>query len=158
MRDQFARIRQAKRRGFTYGGVRRLVVNMNECAADIRQDLDLVLKGLADIMRLPERSVRVHHHVDFYIVIRPALGTMQTLAIGRDRHRRTQGETHMICSDGVHLLNLVAKRHGIVDKELNEVVRRRLAREQFKLAVNGARPRSNDPGRDLRRGNELAPI
>lgn len=64
----------------------------------------------------------------------------------------------MIGSDGVHLLNLVAKRHGLIDKELNEVVRRRLAREQFKLAVNGTRPRSNDPGRDLRRGNELTPI
>lgn len=92
MNDQFAHIRQAKRRGFTYRGVGRLVVNMDECAADIRQDLDLVLEGLAEIMRLPERSVCVHHHVDFYIVVRSALETLQTLAIGRDRHRRPQGK------------------------------------------------------------------
>lgn len=94
VKDQFAHIRQAKRRGCTYGSVGRLVVNMDECAADIRQDLDLVLKGLAEIMRLPERSVRVHHHVDFYIVVRSALDTWQTLAIGRDHHRPTQGNPH----------------------------------------------------------------
>ncbi len=35
----------------------------------------------------------------------------------------------MICSDGVHLLNFVAKRHDLVDKKLNKVVRRRLPRE-----------------------------
>ncbi len=81
-----------KKGGFTYGSVGRLVVNMDECAADIRQDLDLVLKSLTEIMGLPKGGVRVHHHVDFYVVIRSALSTSEMLAMGRDRHRATQGE------------------------------------------------------------------
>ena len=70
----------------------RLVVNMYKCAADIRQDRDLVLKGLAEIMDLPERSVRIHHHIDFYIVVRSALNTWQTLAIGRGHILQLRGE------------------------------------------------------------------
>lgn len=57
----------------TYGGMCRLMVDMYKCASDIGQHFDLILKLLADIVRLPQWSVRVHHYVDLNIVIRPTL-------------------------------------------------------------------------------------
>ena len=59
----------------------------------------------------------------------------------------------MICPDGVDLLNLIAKGDSLVDEQLEELVRRGLAREQLELAVDRARPRDDDAERDLRRRN-----
>ena len=53
----------------TYGRVRRLVVDVHKGTADVGQDLDLVLQLLAQVVRLPERRVRVHHDVDLDVVV-----------------------------------------------------------------------------------------
>lgn len=42
----------------------------------------------------------------------------------------------MIRPHCVHLLDLVRERHGLVDEELQEVVRRRLARQELELLVD----------------------
>ena len=63
------------------------------------------------------------------------------------------GCTYVVGADGVDLLDLVAEGHGLVDEELDKVMRRRLAREELELAVDGARPGENDAEGDLRRGN-----
>ena len=55
----------------------------------------------------------------------------------------------MVRADGVDLLNLVAERHRLVDDELQELVRRGLAREQLELSVDRAAPRDDDAGADL---------
>ena len=43
----------------------RFVVYMNESSFNIRKDFNLVLQLLADIVRFPKRSIRVHHDVNF---------------------------------------------------------------------------------------------
>ena len=53
----------------SYGCVRRLVVDMHERTTDVWQDLDLVLQLLADVVRLPERRVRVHDDIDLDVVV-----------------------------------------------------------------------------------------
>ena len=53
--------------------MRRLVVDVHEGTADIGQDLDLVLQLLAQVVRLPERRVRVHHDVYFNEIVRSTL-------------------------------------------------------------------------------------
>lgn len=60
----------------------------------------------------------------------------------------------MVRAHGVDLLDLVAERHRLVDEELEKVVRRRLAREQLELPVHRARPRRDDPKRDLQASSE----
>ena len=65
--------------------------------------------------------------------------------------------TYMICADGIYLLDLLAEGHCFVDDELQEVVRRGLAREELKLAVDRARPRDNDSRGDLRRRSSVSP-
>ena len=59
----------------------------------------------------------------------------------------------MVRAHGVDLLDLVAERRRLVDEQLQELVRRALAREELELAVDGARPGENDAEGDLRRGN-----
>lgn len=56
-------------RGYTYRRVRRLVVDVDECAADVGQNLELVLELLAQIVRLPKRRVRVHDDVNLDVVV-----------------------------------------------------------------------------------------
>ena len=56
----------------------------------------------------------------------------------------------MVRAHGVDLLDLVAERRRLVDEQLQELVRRALAREQLELAVYRARPCGNDAERDLR--------
>ena len=53
--------------------MRRLVVDVHKRASDVREDLNLVLQHLADIVRLPERRVRVHHDVYFDEIVRSTL-------------------------------------------------------------------------------------
>jgi hypothetical protein len=61
--------------------MRRLVVDMHERALDVRQDLDLVLQLLADVVRLPQRRCAVHDDVDLDEVVRPALNLHQCRAL-----------------------------------------------------------------------------
>ena len=56
----------------------------------------------------------------------------------------------MIRPHSIDLLDLVRERRGLVDEQLQELVRRALAREQLELAVYRARPCGNDAERDLR--------
>lgn len=53
----------------THWRMRRLVVEVHERAADVRQDLDLVLQLLADVVCLPERGICVHDDVDLHVVV-----------------------------------------------------------------------------------------
>ena len=46
-----------------------LVINVDERAADIGQDLYLILQALAEVVRLPEWRVRVHHDIDLDVVV-----------------------------------------------------------------------------------------
>ena len=62
----------------------------------------------------------------------------------------------MVRAHGVDLLDLVAERDRLVDEELDKVVRRGLAREQLELAVDRARPRRDDPGRDLPQSRSIS--
>ena len=64
---------------------------------------------------------------------------------------------YMICADGIYLLDLLAEGHCFVDDKLQEIVRRGLAREELKLAVDRARPRDNDSRGDLRRRSSVSP-
>jgi hypothetical protein len=69
-----ARVSPARRtRARTYRPVRRLVVDVHERALDVREDLDLVLQLLADVVRLPQRRRAVHDDVDLDEVVRAAL-------------------------------------------------------------------------------------
>ena len=58
---------------FTHRVVRGLVVNVDEGAPDVGKDFYLVLKALAEVVRLPEGSARVHDYVDLNVIIRAAL-------------------------------------------------------------------------------------
>jgi hypothetical protein len=55
----------------------------------------------------------------------------------------------MISADGVDLFDLVAERRGVVDEQLQKVVRRGFAGEELELAVDRARPGGNNAGCDL---------
>ena len=57
----------------------------------------------------------------------------------------------MVRAYGVDLLDLVAERHRLVDDELQELVRRGLAREEFELLVDGPTPEEHDAEGELRR-------
>ena len=46
----------------------------------------------------------------------------------------------MVRADGVDLLDLVAERHRLINDELQELVRRGLAREQLELLVDRLAP------------------
>ena len=51
----------------------RFVVDVDERAPDVRQYFNLVLQALAEVVRLPEGSARVHDYVDLNVIIRAAL-------------------------------------------------------------------------------------
>ena len=53
----------------TYGCMCRLVVDMHERSAHIRQDLDLVLQLLTQVVSFPERSAGVHDDVYLDVII-----------------------------------------------------------------------------------------
>lgn len=55
----------------------------------------------------------------------------------------------MVRPHGVYLFDIITEDHGLVDDELNEVVRRRLAREELELAMYRAAPCNDDSKRDL---------
>ena len=52
------------------------MVDVHEGTSDVGKDFYLVLKILAKVVSLPERSVRVHDHIDFYVIIRAALRSL----------------------------------------------------------------------------------
>ena len=52
-----------------YGGMCGLVIDVDERAPDVGQDLYLILQALAEIVRLPEGRVRVHHDIDLDVVV-----------------------------------------------------------------------------------------
>ena len=56
-----------------YGGVGGFVIYVNECSPHVREDLNRILKLLANIMRFPQRCARVHDDVDLNEVIWAAL-------------------------------------------------------------------------------------
>ena len=55
----------------------------------------------------------------------------------------------MVRPHGVDLLNLVRERRRLVDEQLQELVRRGLAREQLELLVYCPSPCVDDTGADL---------
>ena len=57
--------------------------------------------------------------------------------------------TDVVRSHGVDLFDLVAEGDGLVDDELDEVVRRGFAGEQLELAVDGVPPREDHASGDL---------
>lgn len=64
--------------------------------------------------------------------------------------RERKGDTDVVRPHGVYLFDIITEDHGLVDDELNEVVRRRLAREELELAMYRAAPRNDDSKRDLK--------
>ena len=69
----------------------------------------------------------------------------------REGEERREKETHVVRAYGVDLLDLVAERHRLVDDELQELVRRGLAREQFELLIDGPTPEEHDAEGELQR-------
>ena len=67
----------------------------------------------------------------------------------RDNERTAA--THVIRSDRIQLLDLVAERHRLVDDELEELVRCRFSGEQRELGEHGSGPGDDDADGDLRR-------
>lgn len=61
----------------------RLVIHVHERALDVRKDFDLVLQLLADVVRFPERSPRVHHdvHLDKVVLHGASSANFRTLHI-----------------------------------------------------------------------------
>lgn len=49
--------------------MRRLVIYVYKCSTDIRQDLDLVLQLLTEIVGFPEGSVGVHDYVNLDVIV-----------------------------------------------------------------------------------------
>lgn len=49
--------------------MRRLMVHVHKCPLDIRQNFDLVLQLLTDVMRFPQRCSRVHHDVHLHEIV-----------------------------------------------------------------------------------------
>lgn len=160
-----------------YGRVRGFVVDVHECAADVRQDLDLVLQLLAEVVRLPQRRARGHHHVHLDVVLlqppktpvsisshcaqsqereagtectyRTALQTRQALVSIHMQRGGSRG-TDVVRAHGVNLLNLVTERHRFVYDELDELVWRGFPCEQLELEVYCAAPRNDDAERNLK--------
>ena len=60
----------------------------------------------------------------------------------------------MVRPNGVDLLDLVAEGHRLVDEELHEIVRGRLAREQLELPVDRRAPREDDSHGELANTSE----
>ncbi len=58
----------------------------------------------------------------------------------------------MVRANGIDLFDVVVECHGLVDYELEEVLGRRLARQELELSPNGARPRNYDTEGDLQQG------
>ena len=92
--------------------MRRLVVDVHERALHVRERLELVLELLANVVRLPQRRIRGHHHVDLEEVLGPAL-RYGSASIREERGgRRGEGEltwyarTVSICS--ISSLNVMA--------------------------------------------------
>lgn len=56
----------------------------------------------------------------------------------------------MICANGVDFLNGIRERRGLVDEELQELMRGCSAREKPEFAVYGAAPRNYDPRSNLK--------
>jgi alpha-D-ribose 1-methylphosphonate 5-triphosphate synthase subunit PhnI len=56
----------------------------------------------------------------------------------------------VVRAHGVDLRDVLAERRGLVDDELQERVRRGLAREQLELAVDRVAPERDDADGDLR--------
>ena len=77
------------------------------------------------------------------------------VAVSRTRiyeHRRgntRRSVTDVIGSHSIHFLNLFAEGHGLVDDELEELVRGGLAGKQFELLMNGTSPRNYDEESNL---------
>ena len=65
------------------------------------------------------------------------------------RTRERDELTDVVRSHGVDLFDLVAEGDGLVDDELDEVVRRGFAGEQLELAVDGVPPREDHASGDL---------
>ena len=55
----------------------------------------------------------------------------------------------MVRPDCVDFVNLIAKGHGIVHKQLQELVRSRFAGQKFKLSVDCIDPGGDDDSRNL---------
>ena len=76
-------------------------------------------------------------------------------AVSRTRiyeHRRgntRRSVTDVIGSHSIHFLNLFAEGHGLVDDELEELVRGGLAGKQLELLMNGTSPRYYDKESNL---------
>ena len=58
--------------------------------------------------------------------------------------------TDVVRAHGVNFLDLLAEGDGLVDDELEELVRGRLSGKELELFVDGVSPRKNDAGSDLR--------
>lgn len=46
-----------------------LVIDVDECSLHIRENFDLILELLADIVGLPQWRTRVHDDINFYKII-----------------------------------------------------------------------------------------
>lgn len=53
--------------------MRKLIVNVHKASFDIRQDLNLILQLLANIVCLGEGGIFVHHDVDLHEIVWAAL-------------------------------------------------------------------------------------
>ena len=142
----------------TYWCMRRLVVDVHKRTADVGQDLDLVLQLLADVVRPPERRVRVHDDVDLDVVVLEhssvltPFDTYQTLTgplcgqhpLVKEWDAWMRRDAHVVRSHSINLLDLVRERRRLVDEQLQKLVWRRFAREQLELFVDCPAPRDNN--------------
>ena len=61
--------KEKKKNKVTHRRVRRLMVDVDERAADVGEHLELVLQLLAQVVRFPERRVGVHDDIDLDKVV-----------------------------------------------------------------------------------------
>lgn len=107
--------------------MQRLMVHVDETPLHIWEHLNLVLELLANVVRLVKRRIRRHDNVNLHEV----------------------GGAGVVRADRVDLRDLIGERRHLVDDELEEVVRRRKARELAELKVDGTPPGSHDTHADL---------
>lgn len=144
------------------------MIYVHESPSYVRQDLDLILQLLTEIVGFPEGSVGVHDDVYLDVIVLimrefsfsesewqeiedyiPVRSTEQVM----DDQMSTQlyermieegGKTHMIRSNSVHLMYLIREGRRLIREKLNELMRRRLPSKQLKLLVDSTSPGNDD--------------
>lgn len=62
---------------------------MNESSFNIRENFNLILQLLTDIVRFPKRSIRVHHDVNFDKIILRSRLKLGFIRVGPSNERLT---------------------------------------------------------------------